>query len=326
MIRPGIVSCATTDDNRGEVIDQLSLEFTSCRIPLQSLQTIRKSPELINQALNKLFEQKLVRLIRRDNDADIQIEAVHEALVRNWPLLSQWLTEKRDELIKRRRFREAADLWLASGKNPQLLLPEPLVDEALLYEDRTPLETDYMVASRAAIMAQQFERERRKKERETAHERELLHARQLAAERERKMEAERQHAEAEYRRAEKAAQRVRERDRSARRLSLALIVVAALFIVVLGLANYILNQNILLEQQRNTAITAREEADEQRRAAQTAQKRAEEQRVIAETSAAQARTAEADSDARATTAQAAQQELAIRSTAIAAQLDQIQQA
>lgn len=347
MIRPGIVSFGTPGDNRDEVVDQLSQEFTSYRVPLQSLTTIGKPPELATQALDKLAEQKLVRLTRGEYDADIQIEIAHEALVRHWPLLGQWLAEKRDELIRRQRFRVAANRWLASGKDPALLLPEPLVEEALLYEDRTPLETDYMVASRAAIMEQQFERERRKKEHEAAHERELNRVLQLAAEREREMEAERQRAEAEHRRAKEAARRARERDRAAQRLRLALTVVAALFVVALGFANYILNQNVALEQQRNAAIAALQEADAQRQAVQTAQKRAENQRVIAETaaaqakaaeeearmqqaaaetSAAQARIAEADSEARAATARAAQQELAIRSTAVASQLDQIQQA
>ena len=58
------------------------------------------------------------RLITIDQDS---VEVAHEALIREWPLLRQWLEENREGLRIHRRLTEAAQEWLALSNDPGVL-------------------------------------------------------------------------------------------------------------------------------------------------------------------------------------------------------------
>ncbi len=54
----------------------------------------------------------------------------HEALIRNWTLLRQWLDECRDLLRQQRKIEDAAQEWLASGQKTDYLLSKKRLKEA----------------------------------------------------------------------------------------------------------------------------------------------------------------------------------------------------
>ncbi|MFB9903050.1 nSTAND1 domain-containing NTPase [Allokutzneria oryzae] len=66
-------------------------------------------------ALEILAESRLVTL-----DAG-SVEITHEALLRAWPRLRQWLDEDREAILARQRLDEDAEAWARAGHDPSLL-------------------------------------------------------------------------------------------------------------------------------------------------------------------------------------------------------------
>jgi hypothetical protein len=71
------------------------LEVTSSRISRQSLYGEGEAKDRIDRVLQKLIEARLVKLTEAEQSVDIQVEVAHEALVRNWLLLVEWLEDER---------------------------------------------------------------------------------------------------------------------------------------------------------------------------------------------------------------------------------------
>jgi WD40 repeat protein len=65
----------------------------------------------LQPVLDRLAQARLVTL------GTDTVEVAHEAVIREWPRLRQWLTEDRDSLRMHRRLTEAATEWEASGRD-----------------------------------------------------------------------------------------------------------------------------------------------------------------------------------------------------------------
>jgi len=175
------------------------LEFTRARIPRRMLYEAGEAPDRVDRVLDRLIEARLVQSttgVTRDDD---QIEVAHEALVRNWPRLVEWLEDERVTLRHRLRLSRLAEDWDARDRDEAMLLRGSMLQEARQYQDLSPLEKEFVDASKE--MANKEEQEK-----EAARQRELTQARQLAAEQ------------------QKAARRLRW-------LSMALLVIMALVIL-----------------------------------------------------------------------------------------------
>jgi hypothetical protein len=184
------------------------LEVTSNRLRVEALYHTGENPERITRVLHYLIEARLVRLsggsavseksVREANGPncshwplDAQVEVAHEALVRNWPRLVNWLEEDRVFLMLRRRLDEKAREWVRLGCSTTAgLLDRVQLEEAeewfrsahsqiLGYHEALP---DLVTSSRAAL-----EEEALQKENQRRRERELAEARQLAKERQQKL-------------------------------------------------------------------------------------------------------------------------------------------
>ena len=59
------------------------------------------------------------------------VEVAHEALVREWPRLRQWIEDDRNELILLGRIRESAATWTELGRDPSALLRGAVLEAAL---------------------------------------------------------------------------------------------------------------------------------------------------------------------------------------------------
>ena len=130
------------------------LEFTSNRVRLRTLYQAGEARDRVQRVIDKLIAARLVRVTEGDIAADAQIEVAHEALVRNWPRLVDWLEEERHTLRQRQVVTDAAERWNASGRDPgALYTTETLLAEALrvVESSGTPLneqETEFIQASR----------------------------------------------------------------------------------------------------------------------------------------------------------------------------------
>jgi len=187
------------------------------------------------------------------------VEVAHEALIRGWKQLRQWIDADRAGLRTHRLLTEAAREWQEHNQDESYLYIGSRLDVAREWSeahalDLNPLERDFLDASLAL-----------RRRRETA---ELEAARRLAEEAQAREEAERKRAEE----AEAAAKRQR---RLSQRILVA-AVVAGLLALVAGIQTWRANQSV---------GKAREEAnraDEAARLARTNEEKAKAQTKIAD--------------------------------------------
>jgi WD40 repeat protein len=180
------------------------LEVTSNRIRRSALYRENEARDRIDRVLEKLIRARLVRTSGGDTPGDEQIEVAHEALVRNWPTLVDWLEDERSALSVRRRLETKAAEWVRLGRGNSGLLDREQLREAehwlasseAEYLGFDPTLPELVVFSRAAI-------EEAEQEQELARQRELEQARALAEEQQRRAEAERLRAETETRTAKR---------------------------------------------------------------------------------------------------------------------------
>lgn len=124
------------------------------------------------------------RLVTVDQEA---AEVAHEALIRAWPTLRNWLEEDREGLRLHRQLTESAQDWTLSGRDPGLLFRGLRLARTIEWVAQNPgklnlQESEFLERSRAAA-------EREEMEKEAQRQRELDAAQRLAAsERERARE------------------------------------------------------------------------------------------------------------------------------------------
>ncbi|MDT8304725.1 MAG: BTAD domain-containing putative transcriptional regulator, partial [Anaerolineae bacterium] len=163
----------------------------------------------VQEVLGILAEARLVTL------GEHTAEVAHEALIREWPALRQWLAEDRQGLLLHRHLTDAAQEWEAIGRDEGELYRGARLEQALSWSsanrDRlNPLEMAFLAASRGLAKRRAAERE---------------------AERQRELEAARRLADIERRRAEegvKSANRLRRRAYLIASVGVAAVILAAL--------------------------------------------------------------------------------------------------
>jgi WD40 repeat protein/basic membrane lipoprotein Med (substrate-binding protein (PBP1-ABC) superfamily) len=138
----------------------------------------------VQEVLGTLAEARLVTL------SEESAEVAHEALIREWPRLHEWLVQDRQSLLTHRHLTEAAQQWEAMERDEGELYRGGRLSQALEWgeghaDEMNRLEQEFLGASREL-------EERREAEREAQRQRELDAAQKLA-------EAEQQRAETQAR-------------------------------------------------------------------------------------------------------------------------------
>jgi cellulose biosynthesis protein BcsQ len=145
-------------------------ESTRRRVPRRVLAPPSKEPtrqlDAHTSVLNVLIEAGL--LVASEDNGEPVVEVAHEALVRKWPQLQQWLAEEREFLEWRERLASNFSAWEAAGRVSDLLLHGVALSVA---EDRLRAnpgdlsqgEQQYITASRMYRDAQAVARERRRR-------------------------------------------------------------------------------------------------------------------------------------------------------------------
>lgn len=185
---------------------------TRRRVPLEELHALSSQ---VDEVLGQLTEARLLTV----DEGFAQV--AHEALIREWPTLRQWLEEDRQGLRVQRKLTEAAQEWARLQRDEGLLFRGARLAEAAEWSGEhaamlNPLEREFIDRSQALV-------EREALEREEQRQRELQTAQRLA-------EVERERAEVQSR----SAARLR---RGAAGLAAALLIAAAFAIISLILAN-----------------------------------------------------------------------------------------
>ena len=100
-----------------------------------------------------LFIEKRLLVADTDPQGEVTVSVAHEALLREWQRVKEWLTENREFLRMRDRLDSSLKLWLSRGRQKDDLLGPglPLAEGEKLVKDFGPSlsreQTDYVYAS-----------------------------------------------------------------------------------------------------------------------------------------------------------------------------------
>jgi WD40 repeat protein len=128
-----------------------------------------KDADAVRVVLTRLAD---ARLIVTDQEV---AEVAHEALIREWPTLREWLEEGRDGLRLHRHLTLAAESWLRQGRDPGDLYRGARLAQAVDWAQNHPgdlnaQEREFLEASQSSVESEKVEREaQRQRELEAAH-------------------------------------------------------------------------------------------------------------------------------------------------------------
>lgn len=172
--------------------DGLATPDTRRRLMLNELIPHQAGSRELEGLLKLLADSRLIIITENS------VEVAHEALIREWPRLREWLSEDRQNLVLHRQLNAAASGWDADGRKPEDLYRGNRLSQVLEWAEKNPGELS--VVEKSFLDASQSWSEKEIAEREAQRHKELLSARKLA--------------ESESRRAEEqklASQRLRRR-------------------------------------------------------------------------------------------------------------------
>ena len=211
------------------------VEDTRRRVPLVELETLSVNGELNTDYRTPITEYGKRRLLTFDHDSITRgptVEVAHEALLREWPRLRNWLRESREDVRRQRLLGQAAQQWHDNdGDGSYLLRGSRLTSfEAWVEATTVALTADEHRFLQTSIAA----RDERHTAEETRRQRELETAQQLAQEQ---------------------TKRAEEQSRSAQRLRFFAVGLTLLLLAAAGLAWFANSQR--LQAQDNFATSER---------------------------------------------------------------------
>ena len=80
------------------------------------------------------YKTRLLVTGRNDKSGEETVEVVHEALIREWARLRQWVNENRERLIQKRKIEAAAVEWRDKAKSKDYLLAGKQLNEAKAFQ------------------------------------------------------------------------------------------------------------------------------------------------------------------------------------------------
>ncbi len=95
------------------------------------------SPEA-GKVLDTLAEERIVtkRKARGPDEPSVELELVHESLIRDWKQLKQWVDESRDEMVFLDEVTAAAEIWVKRGCRAEEVWSGTALQETLIKADR----------------------------------------------------------------------------------------------------------------------------------------------------------------------------------------------
>ncbi|HSJ86719.1 MAG TPA: BTAD domain-containing putative transcriptional regulator, partial [Anaerolineales bacterium] len=146
-------------------------EDTRRRVSFEEL-TSSEDTEHVRLVLNKLAEARLITL------GENTVEVAHEALIREWPTLREWLNQDREGLRLHRHLTEAAYEWELLGRDPGALYRGSHLAQARGLAELHPNLLN--AGERTFLNASVDQQQREEQEREEQLQRELAAAKELA--------------------------------------------------------------------------------------------------------------------------------------------------
>jgi WD40 repeat protein/serine/threonine protein kinase len=150
------------------------VEDTRRRAPRAELLAVVDDPDVMDEVIDTYTAYRLLSLDHDPASRAPMIEVAHEAILREWQRLRNWLDESRHDIRQQRLLAAAAADWQAANRDPSYLLHGTRLEQfedwasgtrlSLTLEERTFLQTS-MIAQR---QHEETERERQAHELELA--------------------------------------------------------------------------------------------------------------------------------------------------------------
>jgi WD40 repeat protein/energy-coupling factor transporter ATP-binding protein EcfA2 len=236
---------ASLQDEEKPVAKRIFLELTQLgetsdtrrRVYKEDLVNSQHSEELLDRTLEQLVQAKLIVTTHESQSQNAKpgviLDIVHEALIRHWQELRQWVTQNQVALEIERKIEARAKDWERNGKTEDLGL---LLQGATLIEAETYLK-DYGNLGLLDGIAQEYievsqiVRDRILREEKERQQRELEAAKKLVEESEARRKAE---AEARQQAEQRAAQETKARKAAQTRNALLVVSVVVVSVAAIG--------------------------------------------------------------------------------------------
>ncbi|HEX2118321.1 MAG TPA: TIR domain-containing protein, partial [Acidimicrobiales bacterium] len=126
-------------------------EDTRRRATLDELVSISEDRGAVERVVESLAQERLVTFGQDEATGKRVVDITHEALIRGWPELREWIAERRDELRAERRLGEAAVEWDRGGRDESVLYRGARLStwDGHGLEGLNDLEREFLTASRA---------------------------------------------------------------------------------------------------------------------------------------------------------------------------------
>jgi WD40 repeat protein/DNA-binding SARP family transcriptional activator len=147
-------------------------EDTRRRVSFEELTSHTENTNEVRRVLNILAEARLITL------GENTVEVAHEALIREWPALREWLNQDREGLRLHRHLTEAAYEWELLGRDPGALYRGAHLAQARAWSELHPNILN--AGERTFLNASIDQEQREEQEREEQRQRELAAAKELA--------------------------------------------------------------------------------------------------------------------------------------------------
>jgi tetratricopeptide (TPR) repeat protein len=145
--------------------DEGATPDTRRRVPLAELLSSAHDDETVAAVLEILSSARLVTTGLLPAANTRVVEVAHEALIREWPTLRQWLDANREHLLRQRDLTDAAYTWESLGRDDGALFRGARLEQALAWLAEAPeplslLEQEFVAASQALAAREAAERRR----------------------------------------------------------------------------------------------------------------------------------------------------------------------
>jgi WD40 repeat protein/serine/threonine protein kinase len=183
------------DDTGREHIRQMFLRLVTLGEGAEDTRRRVRRSELLQITLDSEQMDEIIdlyatsRLLSLDNDPATRqptIEVAHEAILREWDRLRQWLNESREDIRQQRLVAQAAEAWTVNQRDKSYLLTGTRLEQVEKWRDisqlaLTPLENEYIQTSVHVAKAQEIAETERQKHEKKLERRSIIFLRTLVA-------------------------------------------------------------------------------------------------------------------------------------------------
>jgi hypothetical protein len=133
---------------------------TRRRVQFAELITRTTDTQTLNAVLDILIDARLITTSLTPPQESPVIEVAHEALIREWPTLRQWLDENRAGLLRHRQLTNDVNEWLRNDRDPGYLYRGARLQQTVDWMAQPPdplslSEQEFLQASLAAVAAEE---------------------------------------------------------------------------------------------------------------------------------------------------------------------------